>query len=349
MANKRNLDNVIELLLSNELLTEEDLQRALAQQSRHGGDLHQILLDSQIVSEVNLIRAYSTVYRKPAITLKPSSLDPEVAQLLPKELCERVNAIAFRVDHAKKQLDVAFSNPRDFDGIESVRRATRYQIRELLATHSSIRNSINYCFYGDSLSRMNEQMDASATADPSMSSVAFGNAFLPNTFETSEPEQTPSAPSPIPQKSSPSSEPDLQSASLSRTGRPTRQDEPSREIQIDLETNEFRAVQAALAPDPDPSASPPPEEPRTGRIASSRHGAKASGEVQRYPIGSPPPSAEEPVEAGIFSREIVDRIMRVEESVYVSRAVLEKLLRHLVRKRLLTRNEVLAIVNVDEE
>ena len=144
-------DRLAELLIKTGMLNQENLKRAVDAQKMQGGDLGRTMVDLGLISEETLVRAYATLYSMQAVTISPQKLDEEVAKMLPKAVCEQWGVIPFRVDQAKKYLDVAQSDPTNLDATDEIRRATKYTVRFFLATRSSIANAIAYAFYKDNM------------------------------------------------------------------------------------------------------------------------------------------------------------------------------------------------------
>lgn len=137
-----------EILIRAGLLDEKGLRRALNEQARWGGQLGRYLVDLGLISEETLVRALSTQYKLPAVALDPPKLELPVAQLIPREICERHGLICFRADTKTKFLDVAIGDPTQMDAIDAVRVATKYNVRPYVASPKMIDQAIQFAFYG---------------------------------------------------------------------------------------------------------------------------------------------------------------------------------------------------------
>jgi len=164
-------DNLAELLLRNGVIDEVGLQRATEEQERWGGDLGRHLIDLQLTPEEVLIRAYSTLYKLPAVALDPPRMNRSVAQLIERDLCESANLIAFRADNDKKVLDLAMSDPSNLKAIDEVRLATKYRVRPHIAARSAIDKAINHVFYGSRPTHFGGEMEFEHSNDQYMAGL----------------------------------------------------------------------------------------------------------------------------------------------------------------------------------
>ncbi len=142
------------------LLDRPGLEQALAEQRRWGGLLGRYLVELDLVSEENLVRALSTQYKMPAVTLTASKLDVEVARLVPQRICERHRLICFRADTKNRFLDIAMANPANGDAIDDVQVATQYNVRAHIAGPRVIDQAITYIYYGE-LPQLGGEVDLS--------------------------------------------------------------------------------------------------------------------------------------------------------------------------------------------
>ncbi|MCB9555585.1 MAG: hypothetical protein H6707_05725 [Deltaproteobacteria bacterium] len=142
-------ERIGDILVKAGKLDPRDLQRALAEQQRWGGQLGRYLVEMGFVSEETLIRALSRQYRLPAVALDPKMINPQIAQLVPRDLCQRFQLLCFAADHSKRFLDLAMADPGNIDAVDQVRMATRCNVRPHIAAPTAIEKAIAYIFYGE--------------------------------------------------------------------------------------------------------------------------------------------------------------------------------------------------------
>ena len=136
MARKR----LGEILMEAGLLTEAQLQVALSEQKRWGGQLGKLLVDMQIVQEEHLVQALANQMNFPIINLDTLTISANVLEWVEGESAERHSAIPFRSDD--RFLDVAMANPADMGIVDELRIRTKKNIRPYLAGPAMIQRAL---------------------------------------------------------------------------------------------------------------------------------------------------------------------------------------------------------------
>lgn len=137
MARKR----LGEILMAAGLIKRDQLEHALHEQQRWGGQLGKILIDQKVVTEELLMRALAKQLSLPIVDLSEVQIPTEVIELIPAEVAEEHSVIPFRVQ--SNFLDVAMSDPMNMGIIDELRIRTRLNVRPHLAAPSQIRRAIN--------------------------------------------------------------------------------------------------------------------------------------------------------------------------------------------------------------
>ena len=91
-----NNEQLGQILLRANLINEMGLRQGLAQLQQYGGTLGAHLVRLGLLSEENLIRALSTLYRLPAIALDPLRLKIETIKMVPQDICRQFRLVCFR-------------------------------------------------------------------------------------------------------------------------------------------------------------------------------------------------------------------------------------------------------------
>ena len=111
-----------DLLLEKNLVTQDQLDRALAQQSESGGKLGELLVALGALDAQTLADALATYYGLVVVNLRRDNVDPDVINLVPEEMARENLAIPVRLQD--DGLYVAVAEPSD-------------ELRELLAKTTS--------------------------------------------------------------------------------------------------------------------------------------------------------------------------------------------------------------------
>ena len=133
-----------QLLQEKGIVSAEHLAEALAVQESMGGHLGQILIKLGHLSEDRLLEVLSEQMQIPTFDLKGFVPDPEVVDLLPRELLERVNAVPLRKEMGV--LVVGITDPYDFSGIDELRMRYGGSVETVLVGFSSARDVLRKHF-----------------------------------------------------------------------------------------------------------------------------------------------------------------------------------------------------------
>ena len=134
-----------ELLIEKELITPDQLQQALAQQSAKGGRLGYQLTKMGFVSEEDLTRFLSEQYGVPSVNLSEINVDPEVIKLFPYEIAKKY--IVFPIKRTGSILTLAMSDPSNIFAMDDIKFMTGYNVEAIIAADSAIIESIKR-YYG---------------------------------------------------------------------------------------------------------------------------------------------------------------------------------------------------------
>jgi type IV pilus assembly protein PilB len=124
------------ILLSENLITEEQLAKAIEVQKKEGGRLGSILVKLGFVDEGKIAEFLSQQYGVPYVDLKSKQIDPKILSLIPKDLCRKYLVVPF--DRAGNVLSVAIADPSNAYALEDLRFITGYTIKPYVAVESSI-------------------------------------------------------------------------------------------------------------------------------------------------------------------------------------------------------------------
>lgn len=149
-----------DLLVESGLISDEQLIAALKNKSPDE-KLGDALLREGYITEQQLIEVLEFQLGIPHISIYQYPIEPEVIQLVPKELAKRHYAMPIRRD--KNKLLVAMADPMDYFAIEELRMATGYHIEPAIATKDELYRTITKYF--DLQESMEEVMEEIATTE----------------------------------------------------------------------------------------------------------------------------------------------------------------------------------------
>lgn len=99
------------LLLDRKLITEDDLNKAIAEQKTSGHKLGQVMVDRGLIKEDALFRLLSEQLQIPYIDLKNYLINPDVLDILPEDYARRYHCIVLNKD--EHGLLIGMSDPQD--------------------------------------------------------------------------------------------------------------------------------------------------------------------------------------------------------------------------------------------
>lgn len=132
-----------DILVKNNLITQEQLTRALEEQKLSSGQLRlgTILVKQNIIKELDLTAFLSKQYGVPTISLADYDIDPAIIKIIPPEVVQKYQLIP--VNRAGATLIVAVSDPSNLFAIEDIKFMTNYNVEMVVASESDIKAAID--------------------------------------------------------------------------------------------------------------------------------------------------------------------------------------------------------------
>jgi hypothetical protein len=151
---------LVEILIKRQLLTGDDLGRALELQRERGDKLGKILVDLGFVASRDVLSALSEQLQVPLVSIEgPPAVSPETETLSPKFLRQfRCVPVALH-DHT---VTLAMADPLDFETRSTVASCTGLKVNPGLASEQEILDAIDR-YYGQT--QKNETELAASTSE----------------------------------------------------------------------------------------------------------------------------------------------------------------------------------------
>jgi len=161
-----------EILVAAGVLRPEQVQSALAEQQRWGGQLGQILVNKNYITEDALVVALSRQLNIPIADVRGARIPKEVVSLVPFELANDNHILPFRKEG--RMLDLAMANPLNLGITDELRIRTKLNIRPFIAGTSAIQNALRLA-YGASMpvEMVAASRGSGERRDPSISAAEF--------------------------------------------------------------------------------------------------------------------------------------------------------------------------------
>lgn len=129
------------ILLSENLITQEQLDKALEVQKKEGGRLGSILIKLGYVDEKKIAEFLSKQHNVPYVDLSTVHIEPKVLNLIPKDLCEKFLVVPF--DREGQTIMVAIADPSNVYALEELRFVSGFNVKPYVAVESAIREFLN--------------------------------------------------------------------------------------------------------------------------------------------------------------------------------------------------------------
>lgn len=132
------------LLLANGLVTEEQLEEALATQQRTGQRLGDVLVDAGVISNFDLTRMLALHFDLSFIDLDDSMVDASVQGLLPVSVARR--NLALPVARNDDRVVVAVADPSDVFAIDDIRSLVGGELELVLVERGQLARALDRVF-----------------------------------------------------------------------------------------------------------------------------------------------------------------------------------------------------------
>ena len=151
-------DKIAGKLLEANLVSQDQLHKALEHQKKEGGSVGQNLVRTGALSEVAYAEFLGRMYSLPTVALSEMDVSTEVTSLIPEDVATRFQVVP--VARQGRVLKVAMSNPSNIFAIDDIKFITGLEVQPVVCTESDVKAAINK-FYdsADSLKTVLEGLE----------------------------------------------------------------------------------------------------------------------------------------------------------------------------------------------
>lgn len=153
-------DRLQEILIRDKHISSKDLDRALKEQKKSGGELSKILVKLKIIDEDVLAQVLSEGLGLPPINMDRLKVDPDIVKIIPKETASKyqIMPISLMGDH----LTLAMADPLNIFVIDNVKVLTGYKINPIIGRPNDIAQTIEK-YYPESEKKKEDIKDPADT------------------------------------------------------------------------------------------------------------------------------------------------------------------------------------------
>lgn len=141
-------ERLTELLIKNNLITQENLDKALIIQKEKGGRLSDILVKMGFISEDDLTLMLSQSLGLPPIDMSRVKIDPSIIKMIPADIARYYQILP--VSKMGNSLTLVMADPLNIFAIDDVKALTGFKINPIIAKPKEIMQAIETYYSGDS-------------------------------------------------------------------------------------------------------------------------------------------------------------------------------------------------------
>jgi type IV pilus assembly protein PilB len=149
-----------QLLVSNNIIKEEQLKEALELQKKEGGRVGTNLIKLGFLTDEVLVEFLSEQYGVPAVILSQMDVEESITKLVPYDIAYKYQI--FPVSRDGATLTIAMTDPSNVFAIDDVKFMTGYEVKPVIASETAIKEAITKHY---------EQSDALQTVVDSMAGI----------------------------------------------------------------------------------------------------------------------------------------------------------------------------------
>jgi type IV pilus assembly protein PilB len=135
-----------EILVKENLITTEQLKKALEHQRHNGGKLGSVLMKLGYITDDQITGVLSRQYGVPSINLKYYEVDQNVIKLIPQDTAVRYQIVP--LSRVGSTLTIAMTDPTNVFAMDDIKFMTGFNVEPVVASESAISEAIAK-FYGD--------------------------------------------------------------------------------------------------------------------------------------------------------------------------------------------------------
>ena len=145
-----------DMLVSLDLITEEQLQQALSDQKEKHKRLGEQLIEEGFITEAQLIDTLRVQLGIDYIDLSKTDIDPTMSRYVPKALAKKSQIVPVRV--AKGNLFLAMADPLNFFALEDAQNASKMRIIPMIASSAAVDHAISVLYGNEGAAEAIAQM-----------------------------------------------------------------------------------------------------------------------------------------------------------------------------------------------
>jgi len=134
-------ERIADALVEDGLLFAKQVEELLEKQKKEGTRLLKLIVDKGLVTDQDMSVSMGRVLNTPPINLFRMAISPEVADLLPRDICHNHKVVP--ISRLENKLFLAMADPLNVLAIDDVRRITKMEVSPMIASEKSITEKLH--------------------------------------------------------------------------------------------------------------------------------------------------------------------------------------------------------------
>jgi type IV pilus assembly protein PilB len=136
---------IVEILKNTSKLEQAQIDGLVEQAATEKTDLYDLIVKQNILSDSELVKAYSDEIGVPYVELNPKELDKEVLKLIPEHIAKLYRMVVFEGDVNDKNASrsIAMEDPDDLQAVDVLHKLFGQKIKVFIATHFNILSALD--------------------------------------------------------------------------------------------------------------------------------------------------------------------------------------------------------------
>jgi len=135
-------ERIADALVEDGLLFAKQVEELLEQQKKEGTRLLKIIVDKGLVTESDMAVSMGRVLNVPPVSLSRCHVNADVADLLPRDVCQNHKVVP--ISRLENKLFLAMADPLNVLAIDDVRRITKMEVSAMIASEKAILDKLHH-------------------------------------------------------------------------------------------------------------------------------------------------------------------------------------------------------------
>ena len=149
--------NLGDVLVRNDMVSEDELEEAKAEAAKGGAGLTGALARLGYVKETQLVEFLSRQYGVPSINLEEVEVEEDVIEMIPQDVAERHGIIP--IDKHGSTIVVAMTDPSNIYAMDDIKFLTGFDVEAVVTSEASIESALERYYGGSSGEEIFDDVD----------------------------------------------------------------------------------------------------------------------------------------------------------------------------------------------